>query len=43
MALATFTLGSVAALAGYLPASHAARIDPVLALRYECRHYRSAL
>jgi predicted permease len=35
LALATFFLLAVAAIAGYLPARKAARVDPILALRYD--------
>jgi len=32
---ATFFMGAVAVVAGYLPARRAARIDPTIALRYD--------
>jgi ABC-type antimicrobial peptide transport system permease subunit len=33
VAIAALTLGSAAALAGYMPARRAARVDPMIALR----------
>jgi ABC-type antimicrobial peptide transport system permease subunit len=35
IALATLVMITIAVLAGYLPARKAARIDPMVALRYE--------
>jgi len=35
LAAAILTMFAVCALAGYLPARHAARVDPMIALRYE--------
>jgi ABC-type antimicrobial peptide transport system permease subunit len=35
MATDTFAMLSVSAIAGYLPARRAARVDPLVALHYE--------
>src|SRR5262249_55809284 len=37
IALATLVMIAIAALAGYLPAQHAAQVDPLIALRHEYR------